>query len=169
VTREEAARIEEIRQVLYAEAELLDGRQFDTWLEWLTDDIVYEAPVRLTRERGPAPDFSEGMSHFRDDRRTLQLRVDRLHTDFAWAEDPPSRTRRMISNVRVRPTASEAELDVRSYILLYRSRGTEAGADLISAERRDVWRRVDATWRLARRFVLFDQSTLGVASLTNFL
>ena len=77
--------------------------------------------------------------------------------------------RRMISNVRVRPTASEAELDVRSYILLYRSRGTEAGADLISAERRDVWRRVDATWRLARRFVLFDQSTLGVASLTNFL
>jgi len=169
VTRDQVAQIEEIRQVLYAEAELLDGRRFDEWLRMVTDDVIYEAPVRLTRERGQEPDFSQGMRHFRDDRQTLQLRVDRLHTDFAWAEDPPSRTRRMISNVRVRPAASDSELEVGSYILLYKSRGTDGSADLISAERRDVWRRIDGSWRLARRFILLDQSTLGVASLTNFL
>jgi ethylbenzene dioxygenase beta subunit len=169
VTRDQMEQIEELQQVLYAEAEVLDGRRFDEWLQMLTDDIVYEAPVRLTRERGQEPDFSEGMYHFQDDRRTLQLRVDRLHTDFAWAEDPPSRTRRMISNVRVRPGGTGEGLEVRSYILLYKSRGAEPSVDLISAERRDLWRRVEGVWKLARRFVLFDQSTLGVASLTNFL
>ncbi len=169
MTRDQVTHIEEIRQVLYAEAELLDERRFDEWLQMMTDDMVYEAPVRLTRERGQEPDFSRGMRHFWDDRKTLQLRVDRLHTDFAWAEDPPSRTRRMISNVRIRTGGSETELEVRSYILLYKSRGADGTADLISAERKDLWRRVDGSWRLARRFILLDQSTLGIPSLTNFL
>ncbi len=166
---DQVGQIEELRQVLYTEAELLDERRFDEWLRLMTDDVIYEAPVRLTRERGQEPDFSRGMRHFRDDRKTLQLRVDRLHTDFAWAEDPPSRTRRHISNVRVRPGASPEEAEVRSYVLLYKSRGAEGTADLLSAERTDLWRRVDGAWRLARRFILLDQSTLGVPSLTNFL
>jgi len=169
VTGDQVTHIEEIRQILYAEAELLDERRFDEWLHMITDDVIYEAPVRLTRERGQEPDFSRGMHHFRDDRKTLQLRVDRLHTDFAWAEDPPSRTRRMISNVRVRPGASDTELEVRSYILLYKSRGSDGTADLISAERKDLWRHVNGSWKLARRFILLDQSTLGLPSLTNFL
>lgn len=169
MTPEQASRIEEIRQVLYAEAELLDERRFPEWLELLTDDVVYEAPVRLTREQGQEPDVSDAMHHFRDDRRTLQLRVDRLHTDFAWAENPPSRTRRMVANVRLAPGEAGDELAVRSHLLLYRNRGAEPAADLLSAERRDVWRRVDGTWKLAKRIVLIDQSTLGIRSLSNFL
>ena len=33
---------------------------------------------------------------------SMRLRVDRLQTEHAWAEDPPSRTRRVVTNIRVR-------------------------------------------------------------------
>lgn len=163
----------EVEQLLYHEAQLLDTGQFSAWLDLLADDIVYHAPVRVTRERGQQPDFSLEMEHFWDDRETLNLRVERLKTEFAWAEDPPSRTRHFVSNVRIAPGADPGEFDVASYLLVYRNRGEEATADLISAQRQDVWRRVEQpggerAWRLCRRQILFDQATLGTKNLAIF-
>lgn len=154
---------------LYHEAELLDEGCFDEWLELLTDDIVYEAPVRLTKELGQggqsAFTATGNQYHFLENRYTLQLRVDRLKTDFAWAEDPPSRTRRFVSNVRVIEGESPEKIEVRSYLLLYRNRSDESDADLISAERRDDFLYDLEGWRLDRRFILIDQATLGTKNL----
>lgn len=158
----------EIEQWLYREAELLDTGRLSEWLELLTDDVTYTMPVRVNRERGQSG-IAMDLQHFADDRQTLQLRVDRLNTEFAWAEDPPSRTRHFVTNVRVYPTANADEVEVRSYLLLYRNRREWTGADLLSGERQDLLRRVDGAWRLARRLIVVDQSTLGMMNLSVLL
>lgn len=160
---------EDVLEFLYREAELVDTGRFEDWLSLLTDDIRYHMPARLTRERGSEPDRSDQMQFFWDDRTTLELRVRRLRTDFAWAEDPPSRTRHFISNVRIAPAAAVSELDVRSNVLIYRNRGDVAQFELISGERRDVLRLSDGAWRLARREFVVDQATLGSTNLGIFV
>jgi len=154
----------EIENFLYQEAELLDSRKFEQWLQLLTDDITYEMPVRLTRERDQ-PDASSEMAHFSEDRHTLELRVKRLKTDYAWAEDPPSRTRHFISNIRVDTTQDPNEVKARSYFLVYRSRGATTDVDLISGERLDLLRKVQGNWKLARRMIIVDQAVLGTQNL----
>jgi 3-phenylpropionate/cinnamic acid dioxygenase small subunit len=155
----------EVTDWLNHEAQLLDDGNFHQWLELLTDDVKYQMPVRLTRERGENPDFSFGNQSFLDDRTTLELRIRRLDTDFAWAEDPPSRTRRFVTNVRVDACEEADELRVRSYLLLYRNRGDESAADLLSAERSDVLRNVDGRWLLRSRLIRLDQATVGTKNL----
>lgn len=154
----------EIENFLYQEAELLDSRKFEQWLQLLADDITYEMPVRLTRERDH-PDASSEMAHFSEDRHTLELRVKRLKTDYAWAEDPPSRTRHFISNIRVDTTQDPNEVKARSYFLVYRSRGATTDVDLISGERLDLLRKVRGNWKLARRMIIVDQAVLGTQNL----
>lgn len=161
---------QEIVQQLYHEAAVLDGQRFREWLDGMTEDVRYEVPVRLTRERGNHEDYSTDMQLFAEDMEMLRLRAARLETDFAWAEDPPSRTRHFVSNVRVRPADGDpSAVAVSSYLLLYRNRGESADADLISGERQDVWRRVDGRWKLARRVVYLDQATIGTKNLAVFL
>ncbi|GAC1317819.1 MAG: 3-phenylpropionate/cinnamic acid dioxygenase subunit beta [Chloroflexota bacterium] len=150
------------------EADLLDTGRFDEWLKLLDDDVRYTVPVRLTRERGGGADTHAGSPHFLDDIGTLRMRVQRLESEFAWAEDPPSRTRRFVTNVRPQPTADG--VDVRSYLLLYRNRGEDVTAELISAERHDHLRRAaDGNLKLLEREVRLDQSTLGVRNLAVML
>jgi len=157
----------EIGEFFYREAELLDSNRLENWLELLTEDISYEMPVRITRERGQ-PDVSSQTGHFSENRRSLQLRVKRLGTDFGWAENPPSRTRRFISNIRVENTSKPDEVKARSYFLLYRSRGSSTQVDLISGERQDLLRKLDGKWKLASRLIIVDQSVLGTRNLAIF-
>jgi 3-phenylpropionate/cinnamic acid dioxygenase small subunit len=154
---------------LYHEAELLDAGRFEEWLDLMTDDVQYRAPARLTRERATPGDRSQEMQLFWDDRETLTLRVRRLRTDFAWAEDPPSRTRHFITNVRIAPGDRDHELAVRSNVLVYRNRGDGGDYELISGERHDTLRRVGGAWRLARREFLIDQASLANKNLAIFV
>ena len=150
------------------EAQLLDAGQFDQWLSLLTEDIRYVVPVRVTRERGGGPDVHLGAPHFQDDLGTLRMRVERLKTEFAWAEDPPSRTRRFVTNVRPR-SLEKPDVAVQSNLLLYRSRGDDPRPELISAERHDVLRRTSDGLRLSRREVILDQATLPLRNLALML
>jgi 3-phenylpropionate/cinnamic acid dioxygenase small subunit len=158
----------EIAAFLYREAELLDSSRLEEWLGILTEDVTYEMPVRVTREGDNAQVTSE-MSHFSEDRHSLELRVKRLKTNFGWAENPPSRTRRFISNIRVEQTQDANEVKAQSYFLLYRSRGNSPEVDLLSGERRDLLRKVDGNWRLAERLIIVDQTVLGTRNLAIFL
>jgi 3-phenylpropionate/cinnamic acid dioxygenase small subunit len=161
---------EAICQALFEEAELLDTGRFEEWLDQFTEDAVYQVPVRTTRERAAADcEVSSEMFHLNESLHSLKVRVARLRTEFAWAEDPPSRTRHVVSNVRVRPAEQPDEVEARSYLLVYRNRGADAGHDLLSGEREDLLRRVDGRWRIARRRVVLDQSTLGTKNLAIFL
>jgi 3-phenylpropionate/cinnamic acid dioxygenase small subunit len=156
-------------ETLYDEAAALDERRFDDWLAMLAPDLTYQAPIRLTRT-GPNKDrdVMRTMFHFDDDYSSILMRLGRLQKS-AWAEDPPSRCRRFITNVRVGECDAAGEFEVVSYLFLERSRGDNPHNETLTAERRDVWREVSGVYVLARREIIVDQSVLGMSNLAIFL
>jgi 3-phenylpropionate/cinnamic acid dioxygenase small subunit len=99
----------------------------------------------------------------------LSLRVERLKSDYAWAELPPSRTRRSVNNVRVEEYVPHKRAVVKSYLLLYRSRSTDIHHDLISGERTDEFICLDGEWKLSKRFFVVDQTTINTRNLAIFI
>jgi phthalate 3,4-dioxygenase subunit beta len=161
-------RHQRVHQWLVEEAELLDNRRYREWLERMTDDVVYRMPVRVTTAHSLEDSMLDDMDHFDEDRYSLGKRVERFETEHAWTEDPPSRTRHYVTNVRVSEDDGD-ELIAKSYLLLFRSRGDVREPDLVSAERTDVLRQVDGELRLARRDVLVDESVLRTQNLAVFI
>lgn len=158
-----------IADFLYAEAQLLDERRFEEWVELFAADGRYEIPVRVTRENGAEWDLAPTARIFDDTKQTLEIRVRRLRTDFAWAEQPPSRTRHFVTNVAVEPADEPDEYLVRSNTLVYRSRGESPVPDLFSAQRRDRIRRTVDGWRFVHRWAALDQSNVGAHTLSIFI
>src|SRR5207247_6794342 len=101
-----------------------------------------------TRERAAGAGFSTEGWHMFEDHGSLATRVARLETEYAWAEDPPSRTRRLVTNVRVEPGGRPKELRVKSNFLIYRGPSDPPDFALITGERRDVLLRMDHGLRL---------------------
>jgi 3-phenylpropionate/cinnamic acid dioxygenase small subunit len=174
--------VREIEQFLYREARLLDERRFGEWLDLFTDDVRYWMPVRSTRypRRSKAiavldPDRHEEeelakdgeLGIFDESKETLCRRVARLDTGMAWAEDPPSRTRHLVSNVEVKPGDHEGEIKVYSNFLVFRSRG-ETEQDFYVGARRDTLRNVDGAWKIARRTIILDQNVLLAKNVSIF-
>jgi 3-phenylpropionate/cinnamic acid dioxygenase small subunit len=157
-----------IEEFLVHEAELLDDRRFEEWLELFTPDIEYTAPIRVTRKT-PNPTVVDDTPFFDENLHSLTLRVKRLRTDVAWAEDPPSHTRRFVTNVRPLEGENDDEMHVRSSLMLFRSRGDMGAYDLIVGERQDLLRAVHGELRIARRRIVLDQSSLGTKNLAVFL
>jgi len=155
-------------QFLVDEAYLLDAQQYDAWLDTLTDDIRYVMPVRVTTARGAGFDTSPGMAHFDEDNYSLRQRVARFSTEHAWTEDPPSRLRHFITNVRTF-VEDDMHLAVESAELLFRSRGDVNEGALVSCGREDLLRRCDDRWKLARRTIVVDESVLRMQNLAVFL
>jgi 3-phenylpropionate/cinnamic acid dioxygenase small subunit len=153
----------EVEQFLYFEAELLDDRRFGEWLSLCADDIFYWMPMRrnrLLRELDRENTNVGELAHFEENKKSLGWRVGQLQTGMHWAEDPPSRTRHLVTNVRVQPGPGHEEYDVRSNFLCYRNR-LEDEVDLWAGERRDVLRHVgDRRWQIAKRTILLDQNVI---------
>jgi 3-phenylpropionate/cinnamic acid dioxygenase small subunit len=159
-----------IVEFLYDEAALLDNLRLPEWGALLATDLLYTAPLRQTLGSArQAATYVRTMQHFHDDYRSMMGRIMRLTGKSAWAEDPPSRTRRLVTNVLVRTTATPDEFAVVSYLLVTRSRFNFDEFDLISCERHDVLRRDGAAFKLARREILLDQAVLGTPNLAIFL
>jgi phthalate 3,4-dioxygenase beta subunit len=154
---------------LVLEAEILDERRYRDWLLLLSDDVRYRMPVRVTVHGGAESSTLEGMSHFDEDRYTLGKRVERLSGEHAWTEDPPSRVRRFVTNVRCAPGQEAGDIEARSYLLMFRSRGDVRPPEWVAAERRDTLRITDGTLRLRSREITVDESVLRTQNLALFL
>lgn len=152
---------------LFEEAELLDANDFFAWLEKLHADLHYTMPVRATVRRADGAGILRGNHHFDETLGSLTIRARRFLEATEYAEDPPSRIRRFVSNIRVRTDGSD-DLDVRSYVLLLRSRFDSPQFEIVCAERRDVLRRTPDL-KLVRREIIVDQSTIGTVNLALFL
>ena len=174
--------LRQVEQFLYREARLLDSRQFRQWIDLLADDLRYWIPMCSNRYSAACKSISilDGSRYEEDDlskesdqafmdedKGSLRRRVDRLDTGMAWAEDPPSRTRHLISNVEVEPGERESEVKVYSNFIMYRSRG-ETEEDFYVGSREDVLRNVDGSWQLASRKIVFEQNVLSAKNLSNF-
>ena len=162
---------QEIEDFLYREAELLDDRRYEEWLDLLTDDVSYFMPMRrnvpademereFTREGLDANWFDEGKD-------TLTRRVKQIRTGVHWAEQPPSRICHMVTNIQIADATAD-DVTVRSRFLLYRNR-VETETDFLVGKREDRLRRVGGEWKIARRKIILDQSVLLAKNLTFFL
>ena len=154
---------------LVEEAAILDGRDWARWLELLTEDVRYVMPVRVTTVVDAGYDARADMAHFDEDRYALAKRVDRLLTEHAWTEDPPSRTRHLVTNVRAFAGDRDDEVRVESTVLLFRSRGDDREAEYVCASRRDVLRTVGGRHLLASRQITVDEAVLRTQNLAIFL
>ncbi len=109
------------------------------------------------------------MTYLDENLHSLRQRIDRMATEHAWSEDPPSRTRRIVTNVLTFQLEHD-ELGVSSYLLLLRNRGDVRLPDFLSAARTDVLRSAaDGELRLARRTVNLDESVLRTHNMSFFL
>jgi 3-phenylpropionate/cinnamic acid dioxygenase small subunit len=159
----------EIAEFLEEESALLDDDDLQGWLDLLAGDIVYRAPVRVTRQAGTRGPFETDMYHFNENAMTLMLKIMRLtQTESAWSENPASRTHRIVHKVRAYETAASDEYEVHSSVVLLRSRYDDPGLETLTARRVDVIRSGDP-WEIASRTLYFDQATLGVQNLAVYL
>jgi 3-phenylpropionate/cinnamic acid dioxygenase small subunit len=135
----DAGVLREVEQFLYREARLLDDRRFHEWLELFTDDVRYWMAGRSSRypraskaiatmdpHRPDAGTDADGLAILDETKTTLGGRIARLETGMAWAEDPPSRTRHMLSHIEVEPGDAASALQVYTNCLVYRSRSETA-------------------------------------------
>lgn len=152
---------------LYLEARALDRRDFDSWKAMLAEDISYRMPVRVSKSRHH-DGIAQDMSHFDEDYTSLSSRLYRLTMKSAWSEDPPSRTRRMVTNILVSPTDRETEFEVVSYLHLLRNRSDEPDFLHLSCERRDRIRFEGDMTKICYREIIMDQSVLGMPNLAIF-
>jgi 3-phenylpropionate/cinnamic acid dioxygenase small subunit len=156
----------EVEQFLYREAALLDDRQFADWLALIADDVHYWMPIRRTvtvENLRLEYASADGMAYFDDDKSDLRMRVEKLQSNSAWSENPPSRTRHFVSNVRILKV-TETEIALEAAIHLYRSRLNDKIDNWIG-KRRDRLRRVDGDFRIFERHIFLDQT---VVLSTNF-
>jgi ethylbenzene dioxygenase beta subunit len=129
---------------------------------------VYLLALRQTFESARGPGFVEDTYHLDERYGSLESRVRRNETPYAWAEDPPSRVRHFVSNIRVAAVV-DGDVHVHSNLLIYRTRADDTVPQLLSGERQDVLQRdADGALRLSRRLVLLDLTAMGTHNLSIF-
>jgi 3-phenylpropionate/cinnamic acid dioxygenase small subunit len=167
----------EVEQLYYDEADLLDENRFADWLDLLADDLEYWMPIRTNRLRRQQAlsVAARGEAAFYDETKdSLAWRIRRFDSGMAWAEDPPSRTRHLVTNVVAHhvdpaehPGFGSDDLLVRSAFLVYRNR-LEREENVFAGKRTDVLRRTGSGLLVARRTILLDQSLLLAKNLSTF-
>jgi p-cumate 2,3-dioxygenase subunit beta len=108
---------QEVEDFLFVEAALLDQWRLQEWLQLLTDDATYYIPPTDL----PGADNRNTLFIIADDAARIRSRVKQLLGKSAWAENPPSRTRRIIGNVRILEQAGDS-IRVTANFAVYRMR-----------------------------------------------
>ena len=153
----------EVEDLLYREADLLDTWQLDEWLKLLTDDASYYIPPNDK----PDADHRFTLFTIADDIVRLRERVIRLKDPNCHAEYPPSRTRRLISNVRV-GAQSGGDIPVVANFIVYRNRRGEPARVFVGYYSHKL-RRVDGVLKFAERRAVLDAEELGVLGSVSFI
>ena len=157
----------EVEQFLYSEAAMLDARRFRDWLGLIADDIHYWMPIRRTVTNSDLDrEFTKPglVAYFDDDREFLEMRVKKLEAGSAWSEDPPSRSRHFVTNVRILD-ATDDEVTVEACFHLYRTR-LESDIDSWVGRRVDVLRRTSEGFQLAKRHLFLDQTVIQSTNMS---
>jgi p-cumate 2,3-dioxygenase subunit beta len=154
------ARVEDF---LFEEAALLDAWRLDDWLALLTPDAVY----RIPSNDAPGTDPHQALYTIADDIHRIRARVTRLKDRNAHAEFPPSRTRRMISNVRLLSSKGN-EVHVEANFIVVRFRRNEDERQYVGRYRY-LLRIENQQPRIAMREAILDRQELGSLGTISFI
>ena len=164
---------QEVEDFLYHEAALLDEWRLDEWLALLTDDARYRVPSN----DAPSGDPGDTLFLIADDIQRIRGRVARLKDPHAHAEFPHSRTRRIISNVRIEKTVSgtvsggETVPDtvlVHANFVVHRFRRGGQENQFVGRYRYRL-RVIDGKLRIAMREAILDSEELGRLGAVSFI
>ena len=160
----------QIQQFYFNEAELLDEQRFADRLEVFDEDLTYWAPLhtnRLRRQAALAVGAPGEAAYFDETKESLAWRIRRYDSGMAWAEDPPSRTNHLISNVSARHDG-EGGYTVRTHFIVYRNR-LMTETDLYSGHRIDSVRRDEnGNFKVYKRVIHFNANVLQAKNLSTF-
>ena len=159
----------DLMQFYIREAWMLDERRLREWLDLFTDDVFYFMPRRLNVHRNELDrEISEegDLAIFEDDKTWLTMRVDRLETGMAWAEDPPSRTRHIVGNLVVDPVSGDL-VKTKTAFIVYRSHH-ETDENVFAGYRQDELRKEDGAWKISRRTIVLDSNVILSKNLSVF-
>jgi len=151
----------EIEEFLYHEAALLDAWRLDEWLALLTEDATYRVPSN----DAPGADPASALFTIADDMHRLRGRVTRLKDPHAHAEFPRSRTRRLISNVRI---LEKQPLVVEANFIVHRFRANESIRQYVGRYRYGLVVR-DGKLRINSREAILDAMELGSLGSVSFI
>ncbi len=148
----------DVEDLLFREAALLDAWKLDEWLELLAEDATYRVPSNDQ----PDSDPKSALFTIADDIRRIRARVARLKDPHAHAESPRSRTRRMISNVRI---TGRDPLTVEANFVIYRFRGNDDVRQYVGRYRY----RLTSGLKIQSREAILDPMELGALGTVSFI
>jgi 3-phenylpropionate/cinnamic acid dioxygenase small subunit len=170
-----------VEQFYYREARLLDERLYLQWLTLLSPDIRYLLPARFTplargstrnpesihavdnelSGYGPSdlPIREETYDH-------LAQRAARALKPNAWAENPPPRTRRFVTNVEIEPLVGGGIRAFSNLQMFHSQHGRPE--HIFAGQRRDRLDPTDGSYRIAEREVILDSDIIRGASVALF-
>lgn len=108
----------EVEDFLYAEAALLDQWKLNEWVQLFTEDASYVVPTTDLPEGDPARD----LVFIDDNLERLRGRVRKLSSRLSHRETPHSRTRHVVTNVRIVEIIEDDAL-VEAAFVIYRFKG----------------------------------------------
>jgi p-cumate 2,3-dioxygenase beta subunit len=153
----------EVEDFLYHEAALLDEWKLKEWEALLTEDATYFVPPNDQLDG----DHRSTLFLVADDRERIRQRIIRINDPNCHAEYPKSRTRRMISNVRIVRVDGDL-VTVAANFVCYRYRRYERIREYVGAYRY-ILKRAGDSFRIKERRVLIDAHELGTLGSVSFI
>lgn len=153
----------EVEDLFYREAQLLDAWKLDDWLALLTPDATYYVPPTDK----PDADHRYTLFIIADDAVRLRERIIRLKDPNCHAEYPPSRTRRLITNVAITGTDGDT-VSAEANFVIYRFRREEDIRVFVGRYYYKL-RRDGGALKIAERRAVLDAQELGLLGSVSFL
>jgi 3-phenylpropionate/cinnamic acid dioxygenase small subunit len=148
----------EAEDILYNEARLLDEIRYRDWLAMLTNDATYWMPCN-----GDGIDPTREVTLVYDNFARLSDRVDRLTSGVAHAQSPPSKSKRLISNVQVDGSEENSATVISGFILYELRRGKER---IFAGRYEHRMRFEDGRWKIAAKKAVLVNNDEVIDNLT---
>ncbi len=134
-----------VEEFLYEEARLADENRYDEWESLWADEAHYWVPAN-----GDDIDRDRQISYINDNRARISTRVKQLKTDERHSQTPPSRMRRLISNIEVEEDEDEVVVGSNFILMEHRKRGMTTWAGRVVHR----LRLEDGTFKMAQKKVM---------------
>jgi p-cumate 2,3-dioxygenase subunit beta len=154
---------EQVEDFLYAEADLLDDWQLNEWIELVDQE---RGGYYIPSTDAPDSDPNHALFLIADDMPKLRSRVSQLLSGITWAENPRSRTRHIVNNVRILGMDGETLL-VKANFVVYRMRFQNIDP-YIGTYRYKLLPK-DGTFRILERRVVLDLEALRPHGKVSFI
>lgn len=113
----QSALLQNVEQFLFNEANLIDDRNFEAWLDLFAEDALYWVPANDDKM-----DPTQHVSIVYDTKEGLKDRIWRLGSGAAYAQEPPSKTMHQLSNIQVAQDPQTKQITARCHLNIYEYR-----------------------------------------------